>query len=108
MTSREPGRGNAGERPGRTCPLAYRYAPAALARESELNADTLYVIGWLYGNPFALAAMLELAQNERGPADAPRRESGQFARRWLRLLLWPHYRWTRIRLRCRRPGAVML
>lgn len=40
--------------PGRSCPLSYRYAPAALARDPELFADTLYVIGGLYGNLQAL------------------------------------------------------
>ncbi len=55
------------ERPGRSCPLAYRYLPSVLAREPELVADTVYVVGGLYGNPFALDAVLELAGAERGP-----------------------------------------
>jgi hypothetical protein len=53
-------------RPGRACPLSYRYAPASLAREPELVADTLYVVGGLYGNRSALASVLELAAAERG------------------------------------------
>lgn len=53
-------------RPGRTCPLAYRYAPASLARDPELIADALYVVGGLYGNRPALASILELAAAERG------------------------------------------
>jgi hypothetical protein len=57
------------EAPGRNCPLAYRYAPAVVRRPAEIAAETLYVIGGLYGNPFALDAVLELAAAE--PA-APR------------------------------------
>ena len=55
-----------GERPGRSCPLTYRYSPLVLAREPELVADTVYVVGGLYGNPFALKAVLQLAGDERG------------------------------------------
>ena len=40
---------------GRSCPLAYRYQPEALAQPAQLEADTLYVVGGLYGNPAALA-----------------------------------------------------
>ena len=36
--------------PGRSCPLHYRYAPQSLRRPPEIAADTLYVIGGLYGN----------------------------------------------------------
>jgi predicted phosphodiesterase len=54
------------EAPGRGCPLTYRYAPASLAREPELVADTLYVAGGLYGNRPALASILELAAAETG------------------------------------------
>jgi hypothetical protein len=54
---------------GRSCPLAYRYQPEALARPAPLEADTLYVVGGLYGNPAALAAILERAAEEpAGPA----------------------------------------
>ena len=51
--------------PGRSCPLHYRYAPGAMVREADFNADTLYVIGGLYGNAPALKAVLALAQRER-------------------------------------------
>jgi hypothetical protein len=51
---------------GRSCPLAYRYQPEALAQPAELEADTLYVVGGLYGNPAALAAVLERAHQEPG------------------------------------------
>lgn len=53
--------------PGRSCPLSYRYAPAALARDPELFADTLYVIGGLYGNRQALDWVEARAARERGP-----------------------------------------
>jgi hypothetical protein len=54
------------EAPGRSCPLAYRYRPEALAQPAQLEADTLYVVGGLYGNPAALRALLELADREPG------------------------------------------
>jgi hypothetical protein len=50
--------------PGRNCPLAYRYAPEVFRRTPEIEAETLYVIGGLYGNPFALEAILALAASE--------------------------------------------
>ena len=50
--------------PGRNCPLSYRYSPEAFRRAPEIEAETLYVIGGLYGNPFALAAILDLATQE--------------------------------------------
>ena len=66
-----PGRGRAaGERlpsrdaPGRNCPLSYRYSPDVFRRAPEIEAETLYVIGGLYGNPFALDAIVELAAQE--------------------------------------------
>jgi hypothetical protein len=53
--------------PGRSCPLHYRYAPSDLASAPELAADTLYVIGGLYGNLPALEALRDLAGRETGP-----------------------------------------
>lgn len=53
--------------PGRQCPLAYRYGPEALALAPTQTCDTLYVIGGLYGNPYALEAILTLAKQESGP-----------------------------------------
>lgn len=50
--------------PGRSCPLSYRYAPSTFARVADIHAETIYVIGGLYGNVPALAAILELASNE--------------------------------------------
>jgi len=54
--------------PGRSCPLHYRYAPSDFARTPGLVADTLYVVGGLYGNRAALDALLALAAEEGGPA----------------------------------------
>jgi hypothetical protein len=51
---------------GRACPLSYRYRPEALAEPTQLTADTLYVVGGLYGNPMALAAVLQRAGREPG------------------------------------------
>lgn len=53
--------------PGRSCPLHYRYAPASLNRPLEISADTLYVVGGLYGNAPALRAINALAAAEPGP-----------------------------------------
>lgn len=53
--------------PGRSCPLHYRYAPRDFARAADFHADTLYVIGGLYGNVPALEAVLELAARETTP-----------------------------------------
>lgn len=46
-------------RPGRACPLAYRYGAAALNRAPDLCADTLWIAGGLYGNTLALQALLD-------------------------------------------------
>jgi hypothetical protein len=51
---------------GRSCPLAYRYQAEALAQPAQLEADTLYVVGGLYGNPAALAAVVGRAAEEAG------------------------------------------
>ena len=56
-------------RPGRTCPLHYRYSPAVFARAPDLEADTLYVVGGLYGNPLALQSVLNMLSDERGSAE---------------------------------------
>ena len=56
------------EVPGRACPLRYRYGVDALAKASERYADTLYVVGGLYGNVEALDAVEALARIESRPA----------------------------------------
>ena len=65
----EPGR------PGRTCPLSYRYGAASLNRAADFSAHTLYIAGGLYGNPFALDALLRLKDAE---ADAQLVFNGDF------------------------------
>ena len=55
------------ENAGRTCPLAYRYGAAALATAHPKRAETLYVVGGLYGNPEALAQVQAMAQAEQTP-----------------------------------------
>lgn len=53
------------ENPGRSCPLAYRYGAAALVTAPVLAAQTLYVVGGLYGNALALDAVESLASLEK-------------------------------------------
>ena len=50
--------------PGRACPLNYRYATTVFNRQADITAETVYVIGGLYGNRAALDAILELAAHE--------------------------------------------
>jgi len=54
--------------PGRGCPPAYGYAPRSMARPAELEAEVLYVVGGLYGNPLALDAIERMAQAEQPAA----------------------------------------
>jgi len=50
---------------GRSCPLAYRYSPAALCGEArQVSEDVLYIIGGLYGNPWALDEIEQMALAE--------------------------------------------
>jgi len=53
--------------PGRACPPSYRYAPGDLRRVTEIEASAVYVIGGLYGNLFALQAILDMAAAEDEP-----------------------------------------
>ncbi|WP_292016766.1 hypothetical protein [Marinobacter sp. HL-58] len=47
---------------GRSCPLAYRYRAADLCREpAQVIEDVLYIIGGLYGNPYALDEIERMA-----------------------------------------------
>ncbi|SFR66623.1 hypothetical protein SAMN05216203_2367 [Marinobacter daqiaonensis] len=51
---------------GRSCPLHYRYRPEALTLFPEpCDADVLYVVGGLYGNPFALDEIEAMAAREQ-------------------------------------------
>src|SRR3989442_15752254 len=52
--------------PGRSCPTSYRYGPDALRGAPSLHADSLWIAGGLYGNPFALEALLEAYEREPG------------------------------------------
>lgn len=52
---------------GRNCPRDYAYPPSVFARPAEVSADTLYVVGGLYGNLAALEAIEQLAAAERTP-----------------------------------------
>ena len=53
--------------PGRVCPTRYRYGAAAIAAAPEHGAETLYVVGGLYGNLPALDAIEAMAEAEPGP-----------------------------------------
>ena len=52
---------------GRICPYDYRYSPTVFARAPDFVADTLYVVGGLYGNFAALTAVGDLAACEDAP-----------------------------------------
>ncbi len=52
------------KRPGRACPPHYGYSPRVFARPPEIATDTLYAIGGLYGNPYALDAIEAMAAAE--------------------------------------------
>jgi hypothetical protein len=54
---------------GRMCPRDYAYAPSVFARAADFAADTLYVVGGLYGNLAALEAIEKLATAERMPPE---------------------------------------
>jgi len=54
------------DRPGRSCPVEYRYPPSSLDRNPDLEAETLYVAGGLYGNVEALERLLEIVAAEPG------------------------------------------
>jgi hypothetical protein len=56
---------------GRSCPLHYRYRPEAFARDAGLTAETLYVVGGLYGNIESLHAILEMKQQEEQQTGVP-------------------------------------
>ncbi len=50
--------------PGRVCPLRYRYGAGAIARAETREANTLYVVGGLYGNGPALDTIEAMARSE--------------------------------------------
>ena len=51
--------------PGRTCPLSYRYGAGALCGPPRVRADTLWIVGGLYGNVLALQSLLEAYAADR-------------------------------------------
>jgi hypothetical protein len=52
---------------GRVCPSDYTYLPRVFARTPDFTTETLYVVGGLYGNFAAFAAIEKLATHERTP-----------------------------------------
>jgi hypothetical protein len=54
--------------PGRVCPLRYRYGARAIATLPARHAETLYVVGGLYGNVPALDTVEAMANGEPSPA----------------------------------------
>lgn len=50
---------------GRACPLDYMTPLEQFRRAADIEATTLYVVGGLYGNPFALDAIEEMAGREQ-------------------------------------------
>ena len=52
--------------PGRACPASYGYGARAFDRRPELEVETLWVAGGLYGNPFALERLREIYEREPG------------------------------------------
>lgn len=51
---------------GRSCPSSYRYGAKALRAPPALEVDSLWVAGGLYGNRFALQALLDAYGRESG------------------------------------------
>ncbi|HXX25036.1 MAG TPA: hypothetical protein VEJ40_00085 [Pseudolabrys sp.] len=60
-----PAEAHIDQAPGRMCPADYRYQLSVFARDADFACDTLYVVGGLYGNHAALAAIEALAARER-------------------------------------------
>lgn len=51
---------------GRVCPVDYHIPTDAFAGAPQRSCDVLYVVGGLYGNPFALDAIKAMAAQEDG------------------------------------------
>ena len=51
-------------KPGRNCPLSYRYSPRVFNSAPRFESETLYVVGGLYGNVEALQTVLAMRQAE--------------------------------------------
>ena len=52
------------EEAGRLCPLDYTHSPALFARPADIAAETIYVVGGLYGNLAALGTIKSMAAAE--------------------------------------------
>jgi hypothetical protein len=52
---------------GRVCPADYVYSPKVFARLPDFEAETVYVVGGLYGNLAALGTVEQLAAQEMAP-----------------------------------------
>jgi predicted phosphodiesterase len=52
--------------PGRSCPTSYYYGARELRATPSLEVETLWLAGGLYGNPFALDALIEAYEREAG------------------------------------------
>lgn len=52
------------DEPGRSCPVSYRTRPEDLGTAPQVDAETAYVVGGLYGNVPALKALLALREQE--------------------------------------------
>lgn len=50
--------------PGRTCPLRYRYRPDVFATHAPLRAETIYVVGGIYGNVESLRRVFAMKREE--------------------------------------------
>lgn len=55
---------------GRVCPIDYRLDPSLFRAEPAFSCDTLFVVGGVYGNPFALDALDALVSAESGEVRA--------------------------------------
>ena len=51
---------------GRVCPIDYHIPSDAFAGDPARTCDVLYVVGGLYGNPFALEAVKDMVAHEDG------------------------------------------
>ncbi len=51
-------------KPGRLCPLHYRYSPDVFATAARLHADTVLIAGGLYGNLAALDGLKRLLETD--------------------------------------------
>jgi hypothetical protein len=47
-----------------SCPLNYRITEKDLKSAPKIHGDTFYVVGGLYGNPFALDTIISLKDHE--------------------------------------------